>query len=496
MVIDRAWRALGPGLEPLSGPGGSPLTRTVKLILLPLVVRPSLHTSLAADFLEPSQAAELERLIQEAGGCLAATAAWFTLLKRARRALGIVAGNPQDLYFQRCFELATVHGAPAPGASAPASPAPGAPSSRASAPGASVRTAEGMARAAVREIAEAGGGRTVDALREHLADPDRRAALDRTLLAAWEARELTPPGDLAAVSALAALTALAAEVLDACGAPSTGPDPTSTTGASTGTGTPDRTGAAGAAGAAAFAELVDSGSGSALGRALWAGHADALWGRADLPPHLELTAHRVPPRPEPGRGASTATLPPPLDRTLFERVFTVLQSSGRDADLPPVPELVRREVGRSCGPLGLGDESLRVAVVLGGCLAVGLDPLGSGRPPGPGTAAHRLVNRRWQREASVLRARRMTTAPDPDGGTLAALAAELRSPWVAYLRRLWVRLHGRDVREAPLDGPASAWELLDGVARSVLMDHRGRVRNALRALSAPAVPQFVEARSA
>lgn len=114
-----------------------------------------------------------------------------------------------------------------------------------------------------------------------------------------------------------------------------------------------------------------------------------------------------------------------------------------------MPELVRRETGRSCAPLGLYDESLRVAVVLGGRLAVGLDPLG-GAGFGAGgagpTAAHRAVNSRWQREASVLRARRMTVspgpAPDPDGGVLDALAQDLRTPWAAYMRRLWVRLHG------------------------------------------------------
>ncbi|WP_319637614.1 hypothetical protein [Streptomyces milbemycinicus] len=114
LVIDRAWRGLGPGLESLSGPGGAPLTRTVKLIVLPLIVRPSLCPELAADFLEPAQAARLDALIQESGARLRATAQWFTLLKKTRRALGIVAGHPQDLYFQRCFELATGYGAPSP----------------------------------------------------------------------------------------------------------------------------------------------------------------------------------------------------------------------------------------------------------------------------------------------------------------------------------------------------------------------------------------------
>ncbi|MFJ2130222.1 hypothetical protein ACIOMQ_04765 [Streptomyces sp. NPDC087845] len=432
MVIDRAWRGLGPGLESLSGPGGAPLTRTVKLIVLPLIVRPALSPELAVDFLGPAQAAHLDALIRESGPRLEATAQWFTLLKRARRALGVVAGNPQDLYFQRCFELATEHGAPSAGADA-------------------------LARAVVEDVADAVGGRTVDVLKDHLADASRRARLDGELATGWESRRP------AAADGAAAAVALAAEVLDACGAPG-------------GAGNPP-----------AYVSMVEAGHGDLLGRALWA-HPSGVWGRDDLPAHLGLTERQVPPRPEVGRGASTATLPAPLDRTLFERLFVVLQSSARREELATVPELVGREVGRSCAPLGLYDESLRVAVVLGGRLAVGLDPLGTGESAPGRTAAHRAVNSRWRREASALRARRMTVSPrpDPDGGVLEALAQDLRTPWAAYMRRLWVRLHGRDVRDASLRDAASAWAVLDGVARSVMMDHRARVRSALRALSATA----------
>ncbi|MFJ3670532.1 hypothetical protein ACIPSE_29155 [Streptomyces sp. NPDC090106] len=434
-VIDRAWRGLGPGLEPLSGPGGAPLTRSVKLIVLPLIVRPALRPELAGDFLGPEQAARLEELIGESGPRLAATAGWFTLVKKARRASGVVAGHPQDLYFQRCFELATEHGAP------------------------SGAGAEAVARTVVEEIADADGGRTVDALRGHLADTGRRALLDAELAAAWAARRVAPEG-------VAPGGALADEALDACGAPGD---------------------------SQVFASMVEAGHGALFGRALWAHPAEVP--HEDVPPaHLGLTAHRVPARPEVGRGASTATLPAPLDRTLFERLFVVLQSAARRADLPGVPELVAREVGRSCAPLGLDDESLRVAVVLGGRLAVGLDPLGTGLSAPGSTAAHRAVNSRWRREASVLRARRMTVSaePDPDGGALEALARDLRSPWAAYMRRLWVRLHGRDVRQAPLADLAEAWAVLDGVARSVMMDHRAKVRAALRALSAASVTTAVE----
>ena len=38
-VIDQAWRAIGPGVEVLSSDDGGPLTRTVKRIIDPLVLR-------------------------------------------------------------------------------------------------------------------------------------------------------------------------------------------------------------------------------------------------------------------------------------------------------------------------------------------------------------------------------------------------------------------------------------------------------------------------
>ncbi|GAA1587795.1 hypothetical protein GCM10009804_49890 [Kribbella hippodromi] len=429
MVIDHTWRALGPGLESLSGPGGAPLTRTVKLIVLPLIVRPALHPELATDFLAPEQAAQLEALIQESAGCLAATARWFTLLKKARRALGVVAGNPQDLYFQRCYELATEHGAPQ-------------------------SDAEVIARTVVQEIADS-ADRTVEALRNHLTSPERRAQLDAALVEAWAARSLFHEADAAAAAALAG------EALDSCGAPDS----------------------------PAYGAMVAAGHGELFGQLVWTQASSG-----DLPTHLGLTVHPVPVRPEVGHSSSTAALPAPLDRTLYDRLFVVLQSSSRRDELPPVPTLVSREVNRSCSPLGLFDETLRVTAALGAHLAVGLDPLGVGGGPGASggagvgggvglTAAHRVVNSRWRREASVLRARRMTVSPDPDGGVLNSLAQDLRTPWAAYMRRLWVRLHGRDVRDAPLPDFPAAWTVLDGVARSVMMDHRARVRSALRTLA-------------
>ena len=69
----------------------------------------------------------LDALIREADARLEATAQWFTLPKKTRRALGIVAYNPQDLCFQLCFDLATERGELSAGANGRAGAAPGSP---------------------------------------------------------------------------------------------------------------------------------------------------------------------------------------------------------------------------------------------------------------------------------------------------------------------------------------------------------------------------------
>ena len=51
-VIDRAWRAIGPGVEVLSGDDGGPLRRTVKRILDPLVLRLRANTQYSAPFVD------------------------------------------------------------------------------------------------------------------------------------------------------------------------------------------------------------------------------------------------------------------------------------------------------------------------------------------------------------------------------------------------------------------------------------------------------------
>jgi hypothetical protein len=112
-VIDRAWRAIGPGVEVLSGDDGGPLRRTVKRILDPLVLRLRSNTQYSAPFVASDVAEAMHDTIVGHGPQLRAAAAWFEVLKRERRRLRITTGNAQDLYFPVCFELAVTKGAPA-----------------------------------------------------------------------------------------------------------------------------------------------------------------------------------------------------------------------------------------------------------------------------------------------------------------------------------------------------------------------------------------------
>src|SRR5690606_37928059 len=150
--------------EALSGPHGGPLRRTVKLILDPLVIRPMQYPACAGAVLTDDGATLLAARVHAAADRLRATAAWFTLLKQVRRALRITEGNAQDLYFQRCFESAVTRGHPDPVRDRP------------------------RAEATLREIHEYSGGRTTQALKEHLAEPATAARLGALIETAWARR--------------------------------------------------------------------------------------------------------------------------------------------------------------------------------------------------------------------------------------------------------------------------------------------------------------------
>jgi hypothetical protein len=396
LVVASAWAELGAAVAPLSNAAGRPLTRTVKLLLDPLVLRPVLNPEFAAGAVATEHVDALRARITGAGPVLAATAGWFTVLKKERRRLRITDGNPQDLYFQRCFELATEHGGPGPDA----------------------------ARVAAEVLAEVHGqdGPTVAGLREFLTDPANTAELTRLIEETWAAPPAPRPEPVET-----------AEFLATCAA------------------APDR---------ALFRELVSATAGSA-------GATDL--DRPGVASAHGLTDRDVPARPVLGVSASKANLPKPFDRSILERLFAPLTNAFLRAGLADVPALVHQEITRSAGPWQLADEVSRVVMVLGREASAGL----TGQRPAatPGSAAARLRSR-WEREAYVHRVLRLPSTAPP------AVRADVHGVREAYLRRLWVRVHGRELRDDAMTAE-QVWDVLDGVLRSVILDQRDRLRSAL-----------------
>lgn len=402
-VIAEAWRTLGDGVAPLSNGSGRPLARTVKLILDPLVIRPVQNPGLAYATLTADAAARLQALIWDAQADLDAASAWFVLLKRTRRQLRITGGNPQDLYFQRCFELARTQGAPGD-------------------------DAEATAVETVSEIARASGDSLLIRVRALLRDPVEAERLHAVLVSAWQVR--TAPAGAADAATL--VTTL----LDSC------------------TGTSDPS--------SAFGDLTAAAAGSAAAMEIGVGGAARALG---------LTVHPLPVVPDLGRTASKRDLPLPFDRSIFERLFAALGSSAhRDLDLD-AEDLVEDEIARSAQPWELAVEPSRAVMVLGVEASRALESTPLLRP----TSAHRLLRARWEREAYV---RRVLRLPHGGSGVPEPILNDIRTVRQGYLRRLWVRLHGRELRDQP-NVAADLWDTLDGVLRSVVMDQRQRLKLAI-----------------
>lgn len=389
MVIAQAWADLGDAVAPLSNASGRPLARTVKLLIDPLVLRPVQNPHLAGSAVAPEHADELRMTISAAGPALAATAAWFLLLKKARRTAAITDGHPQDLYFQRCYELAHRHGHPE-----------------------STPDAAGVATAVIADI-HAPEGLTVAELRRYVTDPANQPELTRLLHTAWAHRNEHPhvPADAGVTGFLATCA--------------TDPDPR------------------------LFASLVARAAGSGGAGELAQPGVARNYGLTDRT--------RIGP-PELGDTASKRTLPKPLDRSVFERLFAAFRQVMAD----DAATLVRTEIHRTAQPWQLADEASRVVMVLGREASAGLADEQAGG----------LLRSRWAREAYVRRVLRMPSAVPAD------LLADVHGVRGAYLRRLWVRLHGRELRDEPL-AAVELWSLLDGVLRSVIMDQRDRLRSAL-----------------
>lgn len=287
--------------------------------------------------------------------------------------------------------------------------------------------AENTATEAVQEIAQAGDQNLMSRIREIVRDPIEADRLRVELVAAWNERE-------PASNAMADTASLIFDVLDAC-ATNAIPDV-------------DR--------------LIDAHAGSAAASALESsGGARALG----------LTALERPTMPEVGANASKRSLPLPFDRSVFERLFAVLSgSTSAQIDLS-ADEVLADEIMRTAQAWQLADEQSRTVMMLGVEASHALEPVDLLRP----TNAHRLLSGRWEREAYVRRVRRL---PANASGVPAAIRDDVHSVRQGYLRRLWVRLHGRELRGLSTSA-GELWNTLDGALRSVVMDQRHRLKIAI-----------------
>lgn len=415
-VLAQAWQRID-GVEVLSSADGGPLTRTIKKIIDPLVIRTAARPRLGRPVLDAVTAAELTELLLADTDRLRATAAWFTHLKRQRRALRITAGNVQDVCFPLAYELATGFGSPGPDAAA-------------------------TAAAALRDLHGEGGSAGVDQLTAYLADPRQEARLTAELRRRWAAETVVPQD-------IAALQTFVDDLSDA-----------------------------------AWRTLADSAAGHALGLGL-----RKAGGVRELS-EIVREISRLP-APDLGLQRGDRTAVPPLnrrdetgaellERSVERRVRATLRRLPVD-ERPSVEDLVDDELTRVAAGFGLGLPALAACFALGVVLAPALRPLDGAAPAGVPEFARRL-NAQVAREGYVLHARRALAGatpltPRPD----AELLRDLREFAKHFLGRLWVRLHGFDVRgDLPADA-ADVRDLVTGVVRSTSLDLRTKVRRALMA---------------
>jgi hypothetical protein len=164
----------------------------------------------------------------------------------------------------------------------------------------------------------------------------------------------------------------------------------------------------------------------------------------------------------------------PLNRSVVDRVRATLRRVMDRDELPDIPPLCSEEVDRSCAPWGLLAEDKQATLIAGIEIAVDLAPLTESAVTRYELAGQ--IQARLRKEAYVLHARRYLA----DGGTMHPRQQQVIDDLAAfarpYLSRLWARLHGRDVWQEPCEDVDDVRSLLEGVARSVSLDHRQRIK--------------------
>ncbi|OBI38438.1 hypothetical protein [Mycobacterium sp. E2238] len=411
-VIDAAWRAIGPGVEVLSSDDGGPLSRTVKRIIDPLVLRLRSNPQYSAPVVTPETAAAMRDLIVGSGAELRSAAAWFEVLKMERRRQRIRTGNAQELYFPVCFELAVTKGPPAP--------------------------QDRETAAAVLGDVHQGRDRTaIEVLNQYVADPEAVAKLADQLDHSW--RDVRP-GDTVTAPFLAEL----ATVLG-----------------------PANSHRSATARQRVWSAMIADATPYNLGALARVEAAELPWSIVEL--GLSSVAPQRPPQV-----AGDCDSDRPLDRSVVDRVRATLRRAlDRDA-LPDIPLLCEEEVDRACAPWGLMAEDKQATLVAGIEVAVELAPLDPSVAGRYALAAQ--IQARLRKEAYVLHARRYLVEGGPIHPRQRQVVDDLAAYAQPYLSRLWARLHGRDVWQESCDDVDDVRSLLEGVARSVSLDHRQRIK--------------------
>lgn len=409
-VIDRAWRAIGPGVEVLTGDDGGPLRRTIKRIIDPLVLRLRANTQYSAPFVDADVAAAMHDLIVGHGTQLRAAAAWFELLKRERRRLRITSGNAQELYFPVCFELAVTKGAPAQ---------------------------QDDAEAVLRDIHGDRDRTAIEVLNQYVSDPQAVARLSDQLRRSWSD---VRPGPEITEPFLAGLTTVL------------GPAESHT---------------AATARQRVWSALIADATPYNLGAKAHTTPSELPWSIAEL--GLSSVEPQQPPAVVGGLDGDR-----PLNRSVVDRVRATLRRAMDRDELPDIPLLCAEEVDRSCAPWGLMAEDNQAALIAGIEVGACLTPLTESVQSRYELAGQ--IQARLRKEAYVLHARRYLVDGGPMHPRQQRVIDDLAAFARPYLSRLWARLHGRDVWQEPCDDVDDVRALLEGVARSVSLDHRQRIK--------------------
>lgn len=420
-VLADIWPQLGLDADVFTNKDGAPLARTVKCLIDPLIIRPRLNPELARPILDPPSATRLQDILIEASDSIAIAARWYRLLRDNRRRMGISDGNPQEMYFPRAWELAIQHGHPGP-------------------------FAEQICGDLLAEI-HVDGGHRIEQLTAHLNEPATETRCRSQLADGWRSTSVSPPDDAALAELVRSLhrildqrvTAADREVLEQ-----------------------------------EWDDLLDGRQATELGTAIC--HFPRVFttfrqllahGRDDI----AVSAHDpVPPPPYREHNSDVLT----LDRSISSRAKAALR---RRSPAPTITALVEQEVARAAQPWGLGGADVHAAFVAGLAVAAHIQVIGTPRVGLPTLVGE--IQAKIRKQAYVLHLRRLWCAGQPIHPRQQRVVAELVGFWRPYLRRLWSRLHGRDVTGEPELDAVEIRELLAGIARSVTLDQRQRIRDSL-----------------